>query len=251
MKAREYGYNVGLMRTAAILFLTSFAAFAQTAAPAPKPATAPKAAPKPAPAPLPQRDPGLYATFRTSMGDVVCVLYEKEAPLTVANFRGLATGAKPWTDPKTMQTTKRPLYSGTIFHRVIPNFMIQGGDPMGNGMGSPGYKFNDETNDKVFDKKGVLAMANSGPNTNGSQFFITVAPTPWLNGHHTIFGQVIEGQDIVDKISEVPRDQANGDRPLTEVKLTRIVIQRYPIPAPVKKTTPVHRTTPATPTKKP
>jgi len=230
------------MKIAAILALSAASAFAQ-APPAPKSAT-PKAQ---VPA-GPQRDPGLYATIHTSMGDIVCKLYEKEAPLTVANFRGLAMGTKVWTDPKTGKPTRRPLYTGTIFHRVIPNFMIQGGDPLGTGMGSPGYKFKNEDNQFVFDKKGVLAMANAGRDTNGSQFFITVAPYPSLNGGYTVFGQVIEGQEVADKISEVPRDEANGDRPLTPVKISRIVVTRVRAPgAPAP-----HRTArrPAAPVKK-
>lgn len=219
------------MKTVSFLLLSAVVAFAQ--APASKPA-APKAPAAPA---APKRDPGLYATIQTSLGNIVCVLYEKESPLTVANFRGLASGTKVWTD-STGHPVKRPLYSGTIFHRVIPNFMIQGGDPLGNGMGNPGYKFKNEDNQYTFDKKGVLAMANAGRDTNGSQFFITVAPYPSLNGGYTIFGQVIEGQEVADKISEVPRDEANGDRPLTPVKITRISIQRVPAPgaAPVRKT---------------
>lgn len=217
------------MKIAAILALSAVSAFAQAPA-APKPA-APKA-----PA-APQREPGLYATIHTSMGDIVCKLYEKEAPLAVANFRGLAMGTKLWTDPKTRKPTRRPLYTATTFHRVIPDFMIQGGDPLGTGMGSPGYVFKNEDNQYVFDKKGVLAMANAGRDTNGSQFFITVAPYPSLNGNYTVFGQVIEGQEVADKISEVPRDQANGDRPLTPVNISRIVVIRVRAPG-----APVHRT---------
>ncbi|HVT91211.1 MAG TPA: peptidylprolyl isomerase [Bryobacteraceae bacterium] len=209
------------MKLAAILVLFAATAFAQAPA---APASAAKA-----PA-APQLEPGLYATFYTSMGNIVCRLYEKEAPLTVANFRGLAMGTKWWTDPKTKQRTRRPLYSGTIFHRVIPNFMIQGGDPLGTGMGSPGYTFKNEDNQYLFDKKGVLAMANAGRDTNGSQFFITVAPYPSLNGGYTVFGQVIEGQDVADRISEVPRDEAAGDRPLTPVKISRIAIRRVRAP---------------------
>ncbi len=165
----------------------------------------------------------LYATFDTSLGKIVCELYPQIAPTTVRNFVGLANGEQPWEDPKTKEIVKRPLYSGTIFHRVIPNFMIQGGDPLGNGMGGPGYKFDDEFSDKVlFDKVGRLAMANSGPATNGSQFFITVAKTPWLNGKHTIFGQVIKGQEVVDKIANVERGA--NDRPTEEVVLKAVII---------------------------
>jgi len=195
------------------------------------------------PVPLPN-EPGLYAVIYTSMGNIVCRLFEKDAPKTVANFRGLATGAKPWTDPVSGKAMHAPLYSGTIFHRVIPDFMIQGGDPAGNGTGDPGYKFEDEiTADHVFDHAGILAMANSGPNTNGSQFFITVAPTPWLNGKHTIFGEVVSGQDVVDAISKVPRQPSSDgiadagskvpmkapDTPLTPVRIIRIAVRRVPV----------------------
>ncbi len=182
----------------------------------------------------PEREPGLYATFVTSMGTIVCKLFEKEAPLTVANFTGLARGAKEWTDPKTGQKVKRPLYNGTIFHRVIPGFMIQGGDPLGTGMGDPGYKFRDEFNPALkFDQPGRLAMANSGPNTNGSQFFITEVPTPHLNNLHTIFGQVVEGQELIKQITGVPKD-GNG-KPRTPVVLKNVRIQRFPLATPAKK----------------
>jgi peptidyl-prolyl cis-trans isomerase A (cyclophilin A) len=175
-------------------------------------------------------EPGLYAVIYTSMGNVVCRLFDKDAPKTVANFRGLATGTKPWTDPETGAMKHTALYSGTTFHRVIPGFMIQGGDPMGTGTGSPGYQFEDEVSSShTFDHPGILAMANSGPNTNGSQFFITVAPTPWLNGKHTIFGEVVSGQDVVDAISKVPRD--DQDKPLTAVKFTRVSIRRVGVAA--------------------
>lgn len=170
-------------------------------------------------------DPGLYAIIYTSMGNIVCRLYENDAPKTVANFVGLATGTKSWTDPNTGRVRHTPLYSGTTFHRVIPGFMIQGGDPTGTGYGSPGYKFEDEISDKHdFDHPGVVAMANSGPNTNGSQFFITVAPAEHLNGHHTIFGEVVSGQDVADAISQVPRD--DNDKPITPVKVLAISIKR-------------------------
>jgi peptidyl-prolyl cis-trans isomerase A (cyclophilin A) len=165
----------------------------------------------------------LYATLKTNEGDIVVHLYSKDAPKTVANFVGLATGEKEWTDPKTHQKTHRPLYDGTIFHRVIPNFMIQGGDPLGTGIGDPGYRFEDEFKSGLkFDKLGLLAMANSGPGTNGSQFFITVAKTPWLNNKHTIFGEVISGYDVVEKISTLPTGQAN--RPSKEVVVIKVVV---------------------------
>src|SRR3954453_15415420 len=166
--------------------------------------------PKPA---APTREPGLYATINTSMGPIVVVLYEKESPITVRNFTALARGTKPWTDPKTGQKVTRPLYSGTTFHRVIPGFMIQGGDPMGTGMGDGGLTpIPDEFSPSLtFDKPGRLAMANAGPRTGTCQFFITEGPTPHLNGKHTIFGQVVEGMDVVTKIANVPKD--SNDKP--------------------------------------
>ena len=172
------------------------------------------------------RQPGTYAVFNTSEGAVVCRLFEKEAPVTVKNFTDLAEGKRDWKDTVSGKGGSGPLYSGTIFHRVIPKFMIQGGDPSGTGMGGPGYKFQDETKGSPhnFDQPGKLAMANSGPNTNGSQFFITVAPTSWLTGKHTIFGEVIEGQDIVNKISNVQRNPQ--DRPVKDVVLQSITIER-------------------------
>jgi len=164
-----------------------------------------------------KRAPGVYATFHTSMGNIVCKLYEKETPKTVANFIGLATGTKEWTHPATNAKKKEPLYTGSIFHRVIPNFMIQGGDPMGNGSGNPGYTFEDEILPTLtFDRPGRLAMANRGPNTNGSQFFITEVPTTHLNGKHTIFGQVVSGQELVAKIA----------RAKDKVKLEKVTIER-------------------------
>lgn len=172
------------------------------------------------------RQPGTYAVFNTSEGQVVCRLFEKEAPKTVANFVELAEGKREWTHPTTRAKSQDKLYDGTVFHRVIPDFMIQGGDPAGNGMGGPGYKFEDETKGSPhrFDKKGKLAMANAGPNTNGSQFFITVAGTDWLTGKHTIFGEVVEGQEIVDKISKVSRDRS--DKPTKPVVLESVAIER-------------------------
>lgn len=172
------------------------------------------------------RTPGLYATFETTEGEIVCRLFEQEAPETVKNFVELAEGKREWTHPSTKKKSSEPLYNGSIFHRVIPQFMIQGGDPMGTGFGGPGYQFKDETKGSPhsFDRAGKLAMANSGPNTNGSQFFITVAPTPWLTGNHTIFGEVVEGQDVADKISNVSRNRQ--DRPLTDVKINNLKIER-------------------------
>jgi peptidyl-prolyl cis-trans isomerase A (cyclophilin A) len=171
------------------------------------------------------RQPGTYAVFKTSEGTVVCRLHEKEAPITVKNFIDLAEGKREWKDSISGKGGPGPLYHGTIFHRVIPNFMIQGGDPSGTGMGGPGYKFQDETKGSPhkFDKPGKLAMANSGPNTNGSQFFITVAATTWLTGNHTIFGEVVEGQDTVDKIANVQRNPQ--DRPKKDVVLESVTIE--------------------------
>ncbi len=171
------------------------------------------------------RAPGTYAILETSQGTIVCRLFEKEAPQTVANFTGLAEGTKEFTDPKTGKKTKRPFFDGLAFHRVIPNFMIQGGCPLGNGTGGPGYRFADEFSPSLrHDAPGKLSMANSGPGTNGSQFFVTVAATPWLDNRHTIFGEVIEGQDVTTKISEVPRD--SSDRPRTPVMLEHVRIER-------------------------
>ena len=172
------------------------------------------------------RQPGTYAVFDTSEGKIVCRLFEKEAPKTVANFVDLAEGTREWTHPTSRKKSKDRLYDGSIFHRVIPDFMIQGGDPAGTGFGGPGYQFEDETKGSPhrFDKVGKLAMANSGPNTNGSQFFITVAATEWLTGKHTIFGEVVEGQDIVNKISNVPRGRQ--DKPNKDVVIRSITIEK-------------------------
>jgi len=173
-----------------------------------------------------ERTPGLYATFLTNQGTIVCRLFEKEAPKTVENFVQLAEGKRDWKDSVSGKKGPGPLYNGTVFHRVIPDFMIQGGDPSGTGMGGPGYKFEDETKGSSykFDKGGKLAMANSGPNTNGSQFFITVAATPWLTGNHTIFGEIVEGEDISNKISTLPRNRQ--DRPNDDVVVESITIER-------------------------
>jgi peptidyl-prolyl cis-trans isomerase A (cyclophilin A) len=167
----------------------------------------------------------VYATLKTSSGDIVIQLFDDKAPKTVANFIDLATSAKEWTDPKTREKVKRPLYNGTIFHRVIPGFMIQGGDPLGNGTGGPGYRFEDEFHPNLkHSKPGILSMANAGPNTNGSQFFITQKPAPWLDGKHSVFGEVIKGQNVVDAIANVPRDLR--DRPIKDVVLQEVVISR-------------------------
>ena len=168
---------------------------------------------------------GLSAKFETTEGVIVVKLFDKESPKTVANFVGLADGTKEWTDPKSRQKVKRPFYDGLIFHRVIPDFMIQGGDPLGTGTGDPGYKFEDEFSSSLtFNRPGLLAMANAGPNTNGSQFFITDAPTPHLTNKHTIFGEVTEGLDVVKKIARVPKGP--GDRPTTPVVIKKLTIIR-------------------------
>ena len=169
---------------------------------------------------------GTYAVFNTTEGKITVKLFEAVAPKTVANFIALAEGGKEWTHPTTRAKSTGKLYDGTIFHRVIPDFMIQGGDPTGTGMGGPGYTFKDETSGSPhkFDTPGKLAMANSGPGTNGCQFFITIAPTTWLTGKHTIFGEVVEGQNIVNKISLVAR---NGqDKPHKPVVVESVVIDR-------------------------
>ena len=172
------------------------------------------------------RQPGTYAIFDTSEGQIVCRLFDKDAPKTVQNFIDLAEGKREWTHPDTRKKSRDKLYDGSIFHRVIPNFMIQGGDPAGTGYGGPGYQFEDETKGSPhkFDKPGKLAMANSGPNTNGSQFFITLAPTTWLTGKHTIFGEVTEGQDVVEKIASVPRNRQ--DKPDKDVQIKSVKIER-------------------------
>src|SRR2546430_4855597 len=172
------------------------------------------------------RTPGTYAVFDTTEGKIVCKLFEKDAPNTVKNFIDLAEGKREWTHPSTGKKSNDRLYDGTIFHRVIPKFMIQGGDPQGTGMGGPGYKFADETKGSPhnFDKPGKLAMANAGPNTNGSQFFITVAPTQWLTGKHTIFGEVVEGYEVAEKIVKVPKGRQ--DRPVKDVVVKAVVIER-------------------------
>jgi peptidyl-prolyl cis-trans isomerase A (cyclophilin A) len=172
------------------------------------------------------RQPGTYATFETTEGTIVCRLFEKDAPKTVRNFVDLAEGKREWTHPTTRNKSQDRLYDGTIFHRVIPDFMIQGGDPQGTGTGGPGYQFEDETKGSPhqFDKPGKLAMANAGPNTNGSQFFITVVPTAWLTGKHTIFGEVVEGQDVVAKITKVARGR--NDRPNKDVVLKKVTIEK-------------------------
>jgi peptidyl-prolyl cis-trans isomerase A (cyclophilin A) len=164
------------------------------------------------------------AEFHTNHGSFSVELMPEHAPNTVENFVDLATGAKEWDDPRDGQKKSVPLYPGTIFHRVIPGFMVQGGDPTGTGMGGPGYQFEDECppDGPGFDRPGLLAMANSGPNSNGSQFFVTVAPAPWLDGKHTIFGEVTEGYDVVERIAGV--DTGPQDRPVDDVVIERIEV---------------------------
>jgi peptidyl-prolyl cis-trans isomerase A (cyclophilin A) len=163
------------------------------------------------------------ATLRTNRGTVTIRLFPNQAPKTVRNFVDLAEGTREWTDPRTGKPSDAKLYDGTVFHRVIPNFMIQGGDPLGTGTGGPGYKFADEFHpDLSFNRPYLLAMANAGPGTNGSQFFITTVPTPHLNGRHTIFGEVIAGSDVVDQISKVTTGR--NDRPVDDVVIESVEI---------------------------
>lgn len=170
--------------------------------------------------------PGVYAHFNTTEGNFVVRLFEKEAPKTVANFIGLAEGTKEWTDPRTNQKVKKPYYNGIIFHRVIDGFMIQGGDPLGKGIGGPGYNFDDEFSPKLrHNKAGILSMANRGPNTNGGQFFITLGPTPHLDDKHSIFGEVAQGMDVVSKIGKVPTSKP-GDKPVKDVVIQTVTIER-------------------------
>jgi peptidyl-prolyl cis-trans isomerase A (cyclophilin A) len=167
----------------------------------------------------------LYAHFTTSEGHFTARLFETEAPKTVANFTGLADGSKEWTDPRTKQKTHDKYYDGTIFHRVIADFMIQGGDPLGQGIGGPGYKFADEFSPALrHNRAGLLSMANSGPNTNGGQFFITLVPTPWLDNKHSIFGEIVEGMDVVKKIGSTPTSKP-GDRPLAPITVQSVTIE--------------------------
>jgi peptidyl-prolyl cis-trans isomerase A (cyclophilin A) len=168
----------------------------------------------------------LYAHFTTSEGNFTARLFEEEAPNTVANFAGLADGSKEWTDPRTGKKSKEKYYDGTVFHRVIANFMIQGGDPLGQGTGGPGYTFADEFAASLrHDRPGLLSMANSGPNTNGGQFFITLVPTPWLDNKHSIFGEIVEGMDVVEKIGKTATSKP-GDRPVKPITIQSVIIER-------------------------
>ena len=225
-----------LFAIATLFSLASVAAWAQSDA-APK-TTPDKAAAKPStPAAKPKKPGEPTAVFETTAGTLRCKLFEKETPITVKNFIDLATGAKDWTNPVShAKKHNTPLYDGTIFHRVIPDFMIQGGDPAGNGTGDPGYKFQDEfLSGILFDRPGRLAKANSGPNTNGSQFFITEVATPHLNGRHTIFGQCDEASVVlVKQIARMASDPSNN-RPFRAVKIVHLTIDRGAAPAAKKE----------------
>ena len=221
------------MKTLSVLLLTACAALAQApAAPAKPPAGTAAAAPA--------LEPGLYAILRTSLGTITAQLFEKETPITVRNFSALARGVKAWKDPKTGAMVKRPLYNNLIFHRVIPNFMIQTGDPTGSGSGECGFTIPDEIRPTLkFDRPGRLGMANIGSkNTGGCQFFITEVAYPSLDGSYTLFGQVVEGQDVVNKIAHVPTGA--NDKPRTAVRLISVTMKREgPPPAPaVRKAAP-------------
>jgi peptidyl-prolyl cis-trans isomerase A (cyclophilin A) len=169
----------------------------------------------------------VHAEFVTSEGNFTIRLFDEEAPRTVENFIGLAEGTKEWTDPRTNRKVRQPYYDGVIFHRVIDGFMIQGGDPLGQGIGGPGYTFADEFHPRLrHNKAGILSMANRGPNTNGGQFFITLAPTPHLDDRHTVFGEVVSGMDVVRKIGSATT--GDRDRPVTDVVIETIKITRQP-----------------------
>jgi peptidyl-prolyl cis-trans isomerase A (cyclophilin A) len=166
-----------------------------------------------------------FAHFQTTLGDFTVELFDKQAPKTVANFANLADGSKEWKHPKTGESHKKPFYDGLVFHRIIEGFMIQGGDPLGQGFGGPGYQFEDEFHpDLRHDRAGILSMANAGPNSNGSQFFITLGPTPHLDRKHSVFGRVVDGLDVVEKIGRVQTDR--NDRPVTPVVMNKVAIER-------------------------
>jgi peptidyl-prolyl cis-trans isomerase A (cyclophilin A) len=167
----------------------------------------------------------VYADFITSEGDFTVRLYDAEAPNTVENFIGLAEGTREWTDPRTNQKVTTPYYDGSIFHRVIDGFMIQGGDPLGQGIGGPGYNFADEFHPKArHNKAGILSMANRGPNTNGGQFFVTLGPTPHLDDRHSVFGEVVDGMDVVRAIGSTPTGER--DRPRKDIVIKSVKIRR-------------------------
>jgi peptidyl-prolyl cis-trans isomerase A (cyclophilin A) len=167
----------------------------------------------------------LYAHFTTSEGNFTARLFDAETPNTVANFAGLADGSKEWTDPRTGRKVKQPYFNGTIFHRVIDGFMIQGGDPLGQGTGGPGYTFADEFNPTLrHSKPGILSMANRGPNSNGGQFFITLAATPWLDDKHSVFGEIVDGMDVVKKIGGTATSKP-GDRPVKPITIESVTIE--------------------------
>lgn len=171
--------------------------------------------------------PGTYARIKTNLGEFVVHLFTDKAPKTTANFIGLAEGTKAFRNSETGQEERRPFYDGVVFHRVIKGFMIQGGDPTGTGRGGPGYRFEDEFHASLrHNKPGILSMANAGPNTNGSQFFITVAPTPHLDNRHSVFGEVVEGLDVVMKISQT--QTTRDDRPVQDVVMEQVTIERVP-----------------------
>jgi peptidyl-prolyl cis-trans isomerase A (cyclophilin A) len=168
---------------------------------------------------------GTYAKVVTTEGNFTIRLFDQEAPRTVENFVGLAEGTKQWSDPRTNQKVQQPYYNGTIFHRVIDGFMIQGGDPLGQGIGGPGYNFADEFHPKLrHNKAGILSMANRGPNTNGGQFFITLAPTPHLDDRHAVFGEVVDGMDVISKIGKTKI--GDRDRPVKDVVIQTVTIER-------------------------
>ena len=226
------------------LAIVSVALLAQQP-PAANPA-APPAAPS---AEAKVREDGLYATLHTTMGALTIRLFEKEAPLTVQNFVGLARGGKAWTDPKTKRRTTRPMYPGTIFHRVIPEFMIQGGDPTGTGDGGTDIVKDEIVPTLKYDVPGRVGVANAGPGTGSCQFFVTEIPTPHLDGKHPIFGQVVENLELVGKIARVPRDASN--RPNQPVKIEKITFERWaggalvPEKAAAAKKVPAKKTAPA------
>jgi peptidyl-prolyl cis-trans isomerase A (cyclophilin A) len=205
---------------------------AQTAAPA-KPAAPQAPTAKPAAPAAPQVStaslgPGVYARITTNHGTIVARLFDKEAPRTVENFVGLAEGKKPWRDPRTTQMVRRPYFNNLTFHRIIPGFMIQGGDPEGTGSGGPGFTFADEFSPTLrHSKAGILSMANRGPNTNGGQFFITLAPTSHLDGRHSVFGEVVEGMDTLMAIGNVPTSKP-ANAPIKPVVMKSVRIERVP-----------------------